>query len=182
MTFDSDSRLWDVPERTGLSNVVRANDFLQGLLNLIASGSMFADGGFTVVTGVATPVEVKDAGGDGFTPSRLNLITFPTGGTEHFLTITRPGNYNIFWDMAASKASGAQNELHGGIMINDIAIRENGEGHRTIMNNNDIGSLSGLAKLSLPLNAQVSLWLLSSTSVNIPIDHANVIVDQKSIV
>lgn len=181
MAFDSNSRLWDVPEITGLSNVLRANDFLQGLLNLIASGNMFVDGNFTVVTGVATPVEIKDAGGDGFTAGELNLITFPSGADEHFLTATQAGDYEISWSLSGRKTGGAQNELHVGIMINDIAIRENGEGQRTIMNNNDVGSLSGHTKMSLALNAEVSLWLESSTSVNIIVDHANLVLDQKSI-
>jgi len=141
-------------------------------------GSMYVvDPGFTVSISVATPVEVADSSSDGFSPGPLNGITFPSGGTEHYLQIATPGVYEVTWDISGSKSAGGSTQMHGGVMINGVAQRDNGEGHRMISASNDTGSMSGGGRYSLPNgNEQISLWVISDLSNDLNIEHANMLV------
>ncbi len=130
------------------------------------------------------PTEVFDDGstsaGDGWTAGELNGVTFPTGGDEHFLTVTKPGKYRVIWDMSFNMASpGANVEIHMGIMVDGAAIRDKGEAHRTIANNSDTGNTGANARLDLPNGTeQISLWILNAQNNNdVTVEHGNVDIE-----
>ena len=114
---------------------------------------------------------------DGWLAGDLNLITFPTGGTEHYLTVTKPGFYRIQWSLSFNTANpGANVEIHGGIAVDGTAIRDKAEAHRTIANNSDTGNMSGTAMIDCPNGTEeISLWLLNTTNdADVTVEHGNV--------
>lgn len=146
-------------------------------------GHMYVVGASTITVAITQNVltEVEDASEDGWNAGELNLITFPTGGTEHYLTVTKPGKYKIDWDMSISTTIASGGEIHGGIMINGTAVRDKGEGHRTIGAANDSGSINGHAILDLTAGTEeISLWLQNTTNNNdVVVGHGNVTVTLK---
>lgn len=184
MPFDLTSRIWDVPESTGQKDVLRADQFLQGLLALVAGGNVFGNTAFDVPAGSAsTPVQFKDSSGNGFTEGLLTLIDFPTSGSQHTLDLTLAGNYKVDWNVSVSKSSGGANEVHCGVTIDGTVIRQNGEGQRTIANNNDTGSLTGHTIINCPNgNELIGLWIESSTGVDLTIEHFGLVIEQKSLI
>lgn len=132
----------------------------------------------------ANPTEVFDDGstsaGDGWSAGELNQVTFPTGGTEHYLTVTKAGLYSVEWDLSFQMAApGANVEVHGGIMIDGVALRNKGEGHRTVANNTDTGNMGANAIIDCPNgNEEISLWVLNADNNNdITVEHGNVKLD-----
>ncbi len=141
-------------------------------------GSMFIDGVDIIVPILnANPTEVKNAGEDGWTAGELNGVTFPTGGTEHYLIVTEPGRYEIAWNTGAHIDVGGRTEIHGGVMINNVAVRNTGENHRTVTNTQDSGAFSGVCILDLPNgDEQVSLWVINDLSNNLHVEHGTVTI------
>ncbi len=132
----------------------------------------------TVAITVNVIAEVENAAQDGWVAGELNEVTFPGGGTEHYLTISEPGRYEINWDMSIMTTVGSGGEIHGGIMVDSVAVRNQGEAHRTISAANDSGSISGHAILDLPKGTdEISLWLLNTSNNNdVVVDHGNLVV------
>jgi hypothetical protein len=147
-------------------------------------GHMYIPGVDIIVPiGDADPEEVKDDGttslDDGWAAGELNLVTFPAGGDEHYLTVTKPGKYDIVWGMSfMMDGPGANIEVHGGIMIDDAAVRNKGEAHRTIANNNDTGHFGGNAIIDCPNGTEeISLWVLNAdNNVDIIVEHGDVTI------
>ena len=174
--------------------VVTNSDKVEDLRPWIKSPGVDAITGHMSVPGVdiivditdSNPTEVFDDGttsaGDGWSAGELNHVTFPTGGDEHYLTITKPGKYRIDWDMSFQMAApGANIEVHGGIMIDDVAVRNDGEAHRTIANNSDTGLMASHALIDCPNgNEEISLWVLNAQNTNnITVEHGNVVAELK---
>ncbi len=144
---------------------------------------MFVDGTQAIIVALSTGViaEVKDDDttslDDGWLAGDLNLITFPTGGDEHYLSVTKAGFYRIQWSLSFNTANpGANVEIHGGIAVDGVAIRNKAEAHRTIANNSDTGNMSGTAMIDCPNGTeQISVWLLnSSNNADVTVEHGNV--------
>ncbi len=142
-------------------------------------GSMYAAAEIIVPIAAANPVEVENAAQDGWTAGELNGVTFPGGGTEHYLTITKPGRYEILWSMSIHIIVGAGSSIHGGVMIDNVAVRDNGEAHRDIANVNDTGDMGSPCIIDLPNgNEEISLWLINDNSNNVHVFHTTVTVKQ----
>ena len=143
-------------------------------------GSMYADAEIIAPTGDANPHEAKEAGGDGWVAGDLNKVTFPTGGTEHYLTVPVPGVYEVFWSMALHIAAGAGSEIHAGIMVDDVAIvTGNGEDHRSVANLNDSGSIGSPGTVDCPNGTEeISLWVSNDNSNDVHIEHATLFIKQ----
>lgn len=143
-------------------------------------GSMYVGAAFSVPIGAATPVEVDDgtATFDGWTASQLNGITFPTGGTEHYLTVTQAGIYEVCWSMSFEKDSGAPTAtINAGVMIDSVATRWVGETERTVANNADTGAAASCAFFDLTAGTEeISLWIANDQSTNVTIENATVTV------
>ncbi len=138
-------------------------------------GHMYVDG--TQVIRVAltlnTPAEIEDDGTtsaeDGWLAGDSHLITFPTGGTQHHITITKAGVYHITWNISFTMVTGAANtQIHAGLAVDSTTfIRNKCEGHRTISNNTDTGNMSGTCTVDLPNgNEELSLWMENTTNSN----------------
>lgn len=142
-------------------------------------GAMFIPGtDIVVVIGDANPTEVENAGEDGWSAGELNGVTFPTGGTEHYLTVPKAGKYEITWNMSFHNDAGVD-EVHGGVMIDDAAIRDNGEAHRSVKNANDSGDIGASCIADLTSgDEEISLWILSTGSNNVHVEHATVTIKQ----
>lgn len=143
-------------------------------------GSMYIPGvDIVVAIGGVNPVEVRNGTSDGWTAGELHNVTFPTGGLEHFLTITEPGRYEILWNMSFHSDTGGAQGCHGGVAIDSVAIRDNGEAHRTVTSANDSGNISAPCILDLPNGTeQISLWISNSASNDMHVEHATVTVKQ----
>ncbi|KKN77237.1 hypothetical protein LCGC14_0362150 [marine sediment metagenome] len=144
---------------------------------------MYVDGTQAIEVALTSGVvaEVKDDGttslDDGWLAGDLNLITFPTGGDEHYLSVTKAGFYRIQWSLSFNTANpGANVEIHGGIAVDGTAIRNKAEAHRTIANNSDTGNMGGTAMIDAPNGTeQISLWLLNTTNnADVTVEHGNV--------
>ncbi len=138
-------------------------------------GHMYVDGtqAIRVALTLNTPAEVKDDGttsvNDGWLAGDSHLITFPTGGTEHYITVTKAGVYHITWNLSFKMVTGAANtQVHAGLAVDSTTfIRDKCEGHRTISNNTDTGSMSGTCFIDLPNgNEELSLWMENTTNSN----------------
>lgn len=154
-------------------------------------GQMYipSEGGNDIVVDVdggINPVEIKDDGttsvDDGWIAGDLNEVTFPAGGTEHYLTVPKIGKYTVIWSLSGHTALGGGTTIHGGIMVNNAAIRNNGEDHATISNSTDVLALSSVGTVDITdltgTNAQISLWVSDGNSQNVTIEHGNMFVTQ----
>lgn len=129
---------------------------------------------FVVTIGDANPTEVA-SGADAWITGQLNLVTF----TDHHLDITKAGKYSIYWSLSIHTDSGGNTEVHGGVMIDGVATRDNGESHRTVSNTNDTGSMCGVAVLDLTAGTEeISLWVSNDLSNDIHVNHATVVIKQ----
>ncbi len=141
-------------------------------------GHMYVDGTqvIRVALTINTPAEVEGDGTggtataeDGWLAGDLNLMTFPTGGTEHHVTITKAGIYHITWNLSFKMVTGAANtQIHAGLAIDSTTFRRDRcEAHRTISNNSDTGNMSGSCMIDLPNgNEELSLWMENTTNSN----------------
>ena len=150
----------------------------------IPYGGMYVDDTQLIVVALTedTPTEVEDSvtsAEDGWLTGQLNSITFPTGGTEHYLTITKAGVYKITWDLSFNMPSpGANVEIHGGVAIDDTPVRATGEAHRTIANTSDTGNMGGTLIYDFPDgDEEISLWIENTTNdADAAVEHGNVTV------
>lgn len=127
----------------------------------------------------ANPVEVKDDGtgvpdaGDGWASTYQNEVTFAVSDL-HYQTVTIAGTYEVIWDMSPKTNSGGGTEIHGGIMIDDVAVRDNGENHAHVFNNNDNISISSVGTIDCPNgNEEISLWVANDAAQKTIIEHGN---------
>ncbi len=139
-------------------------------------GNMFIpSGGITVTIAVAaTPTEVDDGSSPTWTGGQTNNATF----SDHNLSVGKTGRYSISWSMSVALSTvGGNIEIHGGIMIDSVATRDDGEGHRTITGANQSGHISGMTIQNLTVNQEISLWISNATNTNnITVDHGNVVI------
>ena len=138
-------------------------------------GHMYVDGTQSIVVALTlnTPAEVEDDGTtsaeDGWLEGDQNLITFPTGGTQHYITITKAGVYHITWNLSFKMVTGAANtQIHAGLTVDSTTFRRDRcEAHRTISNNTDTGNMAGTCTIDLPNgNEELSLWMENTTNNN----------------
>lgn len=137
-------------------------------------GHMYVDGTQSIIVALTlnTPAEVEDDGTtsaeDGWLAGDLNLITFPTGGTEHYITVTKAGIFHITWNLSFKMVTGAANtQIHAGLAVDGTAIRDKCEAHRTISNNTDTGNMAGSCMVDLPNGTEeLSLWMENTTNSN----------------
>lgn len=141
-------------------------------------GAMYIPGVDIVVPNdSANPFEVKDAGNDGWAVGELNDVTFPTGGTEHYLTITKQGRYEVVWSMSAHTGGGGATAVHGGVMIDGVAQRNDGEGHRDVANANDDGNYGSSFIVDCPNGTEeISLWCSTDNSENLHVEHGTMTI------
>jgi len=135
----------------------------------IAFGHMYMDGDFTTTIGDASQTEVDT----GLVTGNVHMITFPD---DHYLTVPVDGHYVVSWNMSFNLANAAgQPEIHGGIMVNGTGMDEDGEGHRSILTANDVGSMGSNTILDLSANDQVSIFVQNQTNTqDIIVGHLNV--------
>ncbi len=138
-------------------------------------GHMYVDGTQAIIVALTlnTPTEVEDDGTtsaeDGWLAGDLNLVTFPTGGTEHYLTVTKAGMYHVNWNLSFKMVTGAANtQIHAGLAIDSTTfIRDKCEAHRTISNNSDTGNMAGSCIVDLPNGTEeLSIWMENTTNSN----------------
>ncbi len=170
------------PGTTELSVEADGDTFWVGDGTGLPYACMYVDGTQAIEVALTSGViaEVKDDGttslDDGWLAGDLNLITFPTGGDEHYLSITKAGFYRVQWSLSFNTANpGANVEIHGGIAVDGTAIRNKAEAHRTIANNSDTGNMSGTAMIEAPNGTeQISVWLLNTTNnADVTVEHGN---------
>ncbi len=168
-------RIGDVDGSTYLDVENDGDTFWVGAGSGLPYSHMYVDGTQPIRVAMTkdTPTEVKDDGtssvDDGWLAGDLNLITFPTGGTEHHLTISKAGVYQISWNLSFKMVTGAANtQIHAGLAIDSTTFRRDKcEGHRTISNNTDTGNMSGSCMVDLPNgNEELSLWMENTTNNN----------------
>ncbi len=143
-------------------------------------GSMYIPGvDIVVVIGAATPFEVKNAAADGWAAGELNRVTFPTGGDEHYLTVPESGKYRIIWSISGHTGAGGATSMHGGVMKNGVAIRNNGEAHRDVGNFNDDGNIASVCVTDCPLGTeQISLWVSVGNSQDFHAEHSTMDIEK----
>ena len=123
------------------------------------------------------PIEVKNAAGNGWEGGELNGVTFPTGGDEHYLTIMEPGRYEIIWNMSFHADKAGAQAIHGGVIVDDVAIRNNGEAHRDVANANDSGNIAAPSIIDLPNGTEeISLWISNDAQNDVHVEHATVTI------
>lgn len=139
-------------------------------------GSMCVPGVDIVVsTGDANPHEVKNATDDGWAVGELNLVTFPTGGTEHYLTVPKVGRYEVIWDLSGHTGSGGGTTIHGGVMVDGAAISNEGEAHGSVTNSNVVVNISSVNIVDCPDGTeQISLYVAVTNSTDFHVEHGNV--------
>jgi hypothetical protein len=145
-------------------------------------GHMMASSTLVPIT-VNVIAEAKDAGGDGWFVGELNVVTFPGGGTEHYLVTGVTGKFEVSWDMSIKTTIASGGQIHAGVMLDSTAIRDYGEAQRTIGAANDTGSLSGHTIVDVTSTAgtadEISLWLLNTSNNNdVTIGHGNIVIKQ----
>ncbi len=152
-----------------------ADTYWEGSGTGLPYGHMYVDGTQSIIVALTlnTPAEVEDDGTtsieDGWLAGDLNLITFPTGGTEHHITITKAGVYRITWNLSFKMVTGAANtQIHAGLAVDSTTfVRDKCEAHRTISNNTDTGNMAGGCLIDLPNgNEELSLWMENTTNSN----------------
>ena len=141
-------------------------------------GHMYVDGTqpISIALTAATPADaVDDASTDGWLAGELNTITFPTGGTEYYITIVTAGMYRITWDLSFSITSpGGSVEVHGGLAIGGTPIRDKGEAHRSISTTAIVGNMGATTIYDCTAgNCVASLWVESSATKTMVIEHGN---------
>ncbi len=141
-------------------------------------GKMYAPAEIIVPVVDANPTEVENAAADGWAAGELNGVTFPTGGDEHYLTVPVAGRWAVLWDMSAHTNAGGRTEVHGGVMIDGVAQRDDGESLRTVTNTLDTGAFGSDTVVDVAAGAEFSLWVVNNLSNDIHAVHANMFIQQ----
>lgn len=145
-------------------------------------GAMFIPGVDIIVPiNSADPCEIKDDGttslDDGWEAGELNEATFPTGGTEHYLTVPTAGKYEVVWSMSGHTGAGGATGVHVGIMIDGVAKRNRGEGHRDVSNSNDDGNIASSCIVDCPNGTEeISLWVAVDNGNEFHAEHGTVVI------
>ena len=129
----------------------------------------------------ANPTEVNDgtATFDGWSAGELNGVTFPTGGTEHYITVPRAGKYEVVWSLSGHTGSGGGTTMHAGIMIDDAALRNCGEAHRNVTTSGDNGSFGSPCFIDCPNGTEeISLWIIIDNSEDFHVVHGTMVIKQ----
>lgn len=157
------------------------NTFWRGTSGLIY-GTMFIPGVDIVVDiGGADPCEIFDDGttsaDDGWSAGELNEVTFPTGGTEHYLTVPLAGKYEVVWSLSGHTGAGGATGLHAGVMIDNVALRDCGEAHRDVSNSNDDGNMASACIIDCPNGTEeISLWVTVDNSNDFHAEHGTMVI------
>lgn len=143
-------------------------------------GSMYVAAEFTVTIGDANPTEVAvTITGDGWTAGDLKKVTFPTGGTEHYLTVPVPGIYEVIWSMSVHKDAGPATSIHGGIMKNGVAQTGSGEAHADFGATDVSDCIGSPGTVDCPNGTeQISLWTSNDQSNDVHVDHGTMLIRQ----
>lgn len=143
-------------------------------------GGMDVDAEFTVTIGDANPTEVAvTITGDGWSAGDLNKVTFPTGGTEHYLTVPVAGIYEVIWSLSVHKDAGPATAIHGGVMVDGVAQRNNGEAHADFPATDNSDCIGSPATVDCPNGTeQISLWTSNDQSNDVHIDHGTMLIRQ----
>ena len=161
-----------------------------GGLHFVGTGSgkvfgvMYIPGTDIVVSiSDANPTEIKDDGttslNDGWSVGELNEVTFPTGGTEHYLTVPEAGKYTVMWSLSGHTGSGGSTTIHAGVMIDGVALRDEGEAHRDVSNFNDNGNVASVVVIDCPNGTeQISLFCAVGNSNDFHAVHGTVVIEQ----
>ena len=73
--------------------------------------------------------------------------------------------------------AGAGTEIHGGIMIDSTAVRDNGEGHAHVFNANDNINICGIGVIDCPNgNEEISLWIANDQNQKTVVEHGNMYI------
>lgn len=173
-------RIGDLPGGNYIDIDIEGDVTFVGTAGLIFGSMFIPDTDITVTIGNANPTEVSHlATGDGWSAGELNGVTFPTGGTEHYLTIPVAGKYEINWNMSVHTDVGGKTQVHGGIMVNGVATRNNGESHRTVSNTQDSGAFSGVCIGDFPNGTeQISLWVINDLGNDLHVEHGTMTIKQ----
>ena len=147
--------------------------FMAGIeLRPYAFGSMYNHDTSTTVTIGATDTPVRVPGG--FTQGQANLMTFQN---SREIAVSLTGIYKIVWQISFTMAAGANQEIEGFVMINNV-INIQATGHERVTTATDTGSVSGNCELDLAAGDVVALGMLNETSTNnIVVEHANLSID-----
>lgn len=170
---------FDVTIKTGAGQVQIGGDTFWTGDGGIIFGSMYIPGVDIIVSiANANPTEIA-ASGDGWSAGELNLVTFPTGGDEHYLAVTKAGKYKVDWSISGHTGAGGATGVHGGIMINGVAQRNNGEAHRDVSNSNDDGNIASRSIIDCPNGTeQISLWISIDNSNDFHAEHGTMTITQ----
>jgi hypothetical protein len=142
-------------------------------------GVMYIESEIVVSISGTSPVEIKDSSLDGWTAGQANKVVFPAGGAEHYLPVPKPGRYEVIWDISCHIAAGAGSEIFAGVMVDNTAIRDDGEGERTVTSLNDTGSLGSNTVIDCPNGTeQISLWIANDNSNDVHVVKGNVLIKQ----
>lgn len=154
-----------------------ADTFWTGDGTGIPYGHMYAASTISVTISDSNPTEILDATSDGFTTGEVNLVTFPSGGDEHYLAVDKAGRYKVEWSLSISQNSPSSAiECKQGIMVNGTA-QSKGAAQRTISNATDVGASASSAIFDLAENDQISLFVQNLTNTtNIDVEQANLTI------
>lgn len=156
----------------------KGNLFFVGTAGFILGHMNIPSVDITVDTsGTTDPVEVKDDGtvsvDDGWVSVYQNGTTFAVSDL-HYITVTIAGTYEVSWDYSIKTAAGGGTVIHGGIMVDGVAVRDNGESHTHIFNANDDIHISSVAIIDCPNgNEEISLWVTNDANQKTAIEHGN---------
>lgn len=128
------------------------------------------------------PVEVADDGtvsaGDGWASTYQNETTFAVANL-HYITVTIAGTYKVPWSFSFRTAAGGGTVMHGGIMVDGVAIRNNGEDHTHTFNANDDVSIGSVGIIDCPNGTEeISLWVANDANQKTIVEHGNMLIEQ----
>jgi len=163
--------------------LVSIHNAIAGLAQAVSDNRIFGDmyiyAEFVVAISDTSRVEVKDAAGDAWHAGYLNQVTFPTGGTEHYLTVPKDGKYLVVWSLSTHVVSAGHADIHAGVAINGTAIVDDGEAQFTHPNVTSTDSivLASATVVDCPVGTeQISLWVSNSLTTNLHVTHGNVYI------
>ena len=151
--------------------------FWEGVGTGLVYGHMAIPGTDIVVSIDDTdPNEVLNASSDGWASIYENETTFAVSDL-HYITVTIAGTYEVPWNMAGHIDFGAQSAIHGGVMIDGVAVRNNGEDHTDVLNQNDSKAIGATATIDCPNGTEeISLWISNSNSADVHIEHGDMVI------
>ncbi len=176
-------RVWGINTGSGVVDILEMDSI--GALWFFSAGGLVFGGmhvasEFTVTIGDANPTEVAVTGtGDGWTAGDLKKVTFPTGGTEHYLTVPVAGIYEVTYSLSVHKDAGPATAIHVGIMENGVAQTGNGEAHTDLPATDISDCITGVGTVDCTAGTEeISLWVSNDQSNDVHIDHGTMLIKQ----